>query len=180
MVQAELENAVIRAVQERVPFVRRPFADIGERIGLDEFEVIEFLRKWQDQGKLREISAILEGAALGYESALVAARVPAADLERVVGILNAHPTVTHNYLRDHDYNLWYTIASPLEPGLDAMVLALSRLTRVEFHALRRTHTFKIGVNFDIHTRQNRTDASPLATVEPVELCGEAVRLFRAL
>ena len=180
MVQAEQENAVIRAVQERVPFVRRPFAEIGEKIGLDEAEVIELLRKWQDQGKLREISAILEGAALGYESALVAARVPAADLDRVVGILNAHPTITHNYLRDHAYNLWYTIASPLEPGLDAMVLALSRLTSVEFHTLRRTHTFKIGVNFDLRTRQNRTDASPLATVEPVELCAEAVRLFRAL
>ena len=68
MVQAEQENAVIRAVQERVPFARRPFAEIGEKIGLDEAEVIELLRKWQDQGKLREISAILEGAALGYES----------------------------------------------------------------------------------------------------------------
>lgn len=180
MIQAEQENAVIRAVQEHVPFVRRPFAAIGERVGLDEVEVIEFLRKWQDQGKLREISAILEGAALGYESALVAARVPAADLERVVEILNAHPTVTHNYLRGHDYNLWYTIASPLELGLDAMVLALSRLTRVEFYTLRRTHTFKIGVNFDIRTRQNRTDANPLVTVEPVELCGEEIRLFRAL
>ena len=180
MSAAEHENAIIRAVQARVPFVRRPFAEIAHDLGLLEAEVLELVRKWHEQGKLREISAILEGSALGYESALVAGKVPERDLQRTVGILNAHPTVTHNYLRDHAYNLWYTIASPLDPGLDATTGALSRMTGVEFRSLRRTHTFKIGVNFDLQTRQNRTDASPPRAVEPVELDEAAIRYFRAL
>jgi DNA-binding Lrp family transcriptional regulator len=129
---------------------------------------------------LREISAILEGSNLGYESALVAGTVPDAALERTVEIVNDHPTVTHNYLRDHDYNLWFTIAAPLDPGLDAHVAALSRMTGFEFWPLRRTETFKIGVNFDLRTLENRTETADLPRVAPVELTLENRRLFRAL
>jgi DNA-binding Lrp family transcriptional regulator len=174
------ENEVIRAVQHQVPFTPRPYAEIGRLVDLPESQVIELLQKWLDHGKLREISAILEGSALGYESALVAGRVPEGDLERVVPILNAHPTITHNYLRDHDYNLWFTIAAPQEIGLDAMVAALERLTRVDLQMLRRRETFKIGVNFDLRTRQNHTEAAPLATGKPIELSEQTRALFRVL
>lgn len=174
------ENDVLRIVQHGVPFVRRPFSDVGERSGVSERGVLDLLRRWSDEGKLREISAILEGSALGYESALVAGSVPERNLDRVVGIVNAHPTVTHNYLRDHEYNLWFTIAVPRSMGLDASVEALSRLAGVRFHALRRTETFKIGVNFDLRTLENRTEATPLASVGPVEVSPLAVGYFRAL
>ena len=174
------ENEVIRAVQHCVPFGERPFAEIGRQVGISEAHVIELLAKWHDHGTLREISAILEGSALGHESALVAGIVPEPKLEAVVDAINAHPTVTHNYLRDHEYNLWYTIAAPVEIGLDAMIGALARQTGIEFHALRRTTTYKIGVNFDLKTRQNRTEAAPLVTPDEVERSDENIRFFRAL
>ena len=176
----EHENQIIRAVQHAVPFSERPFAEIGASLGLSEPEVLELLKKWSEQGRLREISAILEGSVLGYESALVAGRVPEDRLDEVVAILNQHPTITHNYLRDHDYNLWYTIAAPVTPGLDAHVAALARICGVDFHPLRRTETFKIGVNFDLRTLQNRTEAAPLPGGTPVALSDESRRLFRAL
>ncbi len=180
MLSDQLENDIIRSVQNGVPFTPRPFAEIGERVGVSEAEVIELLSKWTEQGKLREISAVLEGSALGYESALVAGRVADADLDRTVAIINGHPTVTHNYLRDHDFNLWYTIAVPFEMGLDETVATLSRMTGAEFHSLRRTETFKIGVNFDIKSRQNNTDATPLTAVAPVTVTPSDAKLFRAL
>jgi DNA-binding Lrp family transcriptional regulator len=174
------ENDVIRAVQHCVPFSERPFAEIGEQVELPEAHVVELVSKWHEHGKLREISAILEGSALGHESALVAGVVPEERLDEVVEAVNAHPTVTHNYLRDHDYNLWYTIAAPVEIGLDPMIGALSRQTGIEFLALRRTATYKIGVNFDLKTRQNRTEAAPLPVVAEVERTPEAIAFFRAL
>jgi len=174
------QNDVIRSVQHAVPFTQRPFAEIGAAVGLPEAQVLELLNKWSAQGVLREISAILEGSNLGYESALVAGTVPDADLERTVAIVNEHPTVTHNYLRDHDYTLWYTIAAPLDPGLDAHVEALSRTTGIAFYPLRRTATFKIGVNFDLKTLENRTETADLPRAEEVELGEESRRLFRAL
>jgi DNA-binding Lrp family transcriptional regulator len=174
------ENDVIRAVQHCVPFSERPFEEIGRQVGMPEAEVIELLTKWHDHGTLREISAILEGSALGHESALVAGIVPEAQLDAVVDAINAHPTVTHNYLRDHEYNLWYTIAAPVEIGLDAMIGALASQTGIAFHALRRTSTYKIGVNFDLKTRQNSTQAAPLVTPDEVERTDETIGFFRAL
>jgi DNA-binding Lrp family transcriptional regulator len=176
----EQQNRAIRAVQQAVPLDETPFARIGDEAGIAEREVLALLRHWTEQDKLREISGILEGSALGYESALVAGSVDDADLERVVEIVNGHPTVTHNYLRSHAYNLWYTIAVPVEMGLDKSLAALTRLTGVTFQALRRQATFKIGVNFDLQTRRNRTEATPILPVDPVELSERSRRLFRAL
>ncbi|MCP4007696.1 MAG: Lrp/AsnC family transcriptional regulator [bacterium] len=176
----EHENQIIRAVQHAVPFSERPFAEIGTELGIPEPEVLEFLQKWSEQGTLREISAVLEGSALGYDSALVAGRVAEERLAEVVAILNDHPTITHNYLRDHEYNLWYTIAAPFAPGVDAHIAALSSACGTAFHALRRTETFKIGVNFDLRTRQNHTEVAPPSETGAVRLTDESRRLFRAL
>jgi DNA-binding Lrp family transcriptional regulator len=174
------ENRLIRAVQNAVPLVEEPFARLAADLGLGDAEVLDLLRAWGESGKLREISAILEGSALGYESALVAGVVDEADLPSVVEVVNSHPTVTHNYLRNHAYNLWYTLAVPVEMGLDATIAALSGLTRVPFYPLRRTATFKIGVNFDLAKLENRTEATPVTEVAPVELTDPVRSQFRAL
>jgi DNA-binding Lrp family transcriptional regulator len=134
-----------------------------------------------EEGTLREISAVLEGAALGYESALVAGSVPSEEIARVVEVVNAHPTVTHNYLRNHSYNLWFTIAVPREMGIAPSLRALVRLSGVErFAALQRTLTFKIGVNFDPETRKNRSEVAPVREVKPIRVSERDVRCFRAL
>jgi DNA-binding Lrp family transcriptional regulator len=174
-------NLLVRRVQHDVPFVEEPFSAIARDLALDPGEVLAQLRAWQESGLLREISAVLEGSALGYDSALAAGVVAAGDLSRVVEVVNAHPTVTHNYLRQHAYNLWFTVAVPAEMGLDATLRALARAAGVEvFHALRRTATFKIGVNFDLETGTNRTEAGESGPVAPVRV-GERERArFRAL
>ncbi len=177
----ETENALAKHVQGGVPFVSDPFAQIAADMGLSESEVIEQLQAWAEEGKLREISAVLEGSALGYESALVAAKVPEGRLDEVVEILNAHPTITHNYLRNHDYNVWFTIAAPLDMGIDPTLAALSRLTDVsELHPLRRTTTFKIGVNFDLKSRKSATERVDLSETRAVEASDRDKRCFRAL
>jgi DNA-binding Lrp family transcriptional regulator len=164
-----------------VPFADDPFAALGEALGLTGDEVLSALRTWRADGVLREISAVLEGSALGYESALATGRVPEADLERVVGVLNAHPTVTHNYLRSHSYNLWFTVAAPGEMGVEETLRLLALESGVPtFHALRRTATFKIGVSFDPETRTNRSVAEPVMAVEAVRVSQRDKALFRAL
>jgi DNA-binding Lrp family transcriptional regulator len=172
---------LIRTIQAGVPFDRRPFARIGEEVGLPGEAVLEELRKLQAKSILREISAVLEGSALGYDSALVAGVVPPERLDRVVQVVNAHPTVTHNYLRDHSYNLWFTLAAPREMRLEEMLRILARESGVPaFHALRRTRVFKIGVNFDPKTLQNRSAVAPARAVEPIEVGERDARLFRSL
>lgn len=174
-------HALVRAVQAGVPLVEDPFAALGEGLGLAGEEVLRELRALRDEGVLREISAVLEGSALGYESALAAGRVPEAALERVVEVVNAHPTVTHNYLRDHDYNLWFTVAVPPEMGVAETLRLLAREGGAEgFHALQRTATFKIGVSFDPETLTNRSAAAPVREVEAIQVGPREAALVRAL
>lgn len=177
----EQQNALAHALQGAVPLVSRPFRALAEELGVDESSVLEQLRAWKAEHKLREISAILEGSALGYDSALVAGAVPESELERVAEIVNAHPTVTHNYLRNHAYNLWFTIAVPHEMGLEATLAELARLAGVErFHPLRRTHTFKVGVNFDLVSKRSRTGVVALTPAAPAEVTPRDALLFRTL
>lgn len=178
---AELQNELAHAVQSHVPFVSRPFLELGARLGLDEQRVLTQLQMWRSQKKLREISAILEGSALGYDSALVAGSVPEQDLERVAAIVNEHPTVTHNYERNHSYNLWFTIAVPHEMGLEATLAHLARVAGVQhFFPLRRTHTFKVGVNFDLMSRKSQTDVVELRPASPLRLQKRDELLFRTI
>ena len=174
-------EALIRAVQAGVPLARAPFERLGADLGIEEARVIEELGGLQREGILREISAVLEGSALGYESALVAAEVPEPELDRVVDVINEHPTVTHNYLRSHRFNLWFTLAVPPSIGIEPTLAALSRATgALRFHPLRRTATFKIGVNFDPKTRKNHTSAVTGSPVAAIEVSARDQRCFRAL
>jgi len=174
-------NELIRAVQAGVPFDPRPFARLGEQLGASEAEVIAGLRQLGDEKILREISAVLEGSVLGYDSALVAGSVPDERLERVAEVVNGHPTVTHNYQRNHTYNLWFTIAVPPQMGLEKTLALLAREAEVpSFRPLRRTHTFKIGVNFDPESLQNRTSVEQPRQLEQIHVGPREARLLRAL
>jgi len=177
-------DRLMRAIQAGVPLVPEPFERLAAELSLAPADVLAQLRAWSEAGILREISAVLEGSALGYESALATGRVAPERLPDVVACVNAHPTVTHDYLRDHDYNLWFTIAVPARMGVDATLALLARECGVgDFHALRRTATFKIGVNFDPATLENRTGAEAVPRPEPVVPVAASERdmaLFRAL
>lgn len=173
-------NRLAVAVQKEVPLVARPFDALAEQLDLPVTRVLGQLRYWERAGLLREVSAVLEGSALGYDSALVCARVPLHRLSEVGELVNRMPTVTHNYVREHAYNLWFTIACPVDWSLEAALAALTRDTGVEFHALRRTLTFKVGVNFDLESKRSRTEAVPLAPPAPVLHSEDDRAMFRTL
>ncbi len=158
-------------LQDGVPLVRDPWGALG--VDLEEIQALD---------SLREISAVLEGSALDHDSALVAGKVPSADLERVAQIISAHPTVTHNYERNHAYNLWFTLAVPREMGLERVLELLEQETGAgPFQPLRRTRTFKIRVRFDPATGRNAAAAHKVVEPEPVgplNLTEQA--MFRAL
>lgn len=174
-------NALAKALQGGVPFVEDPWSALGATVGLSADEVLAQLRAWKDGGELREISAVLEGVAFGYASALVAGSVAPERLEEVARIVGEHPTVTHNYERLHAFNLWFTIAVPQEMGLLPTLRTLARQSGVEaFHPMERTHTFKIGVNFDLESKTNETGRAGLSEIKPVETGPRERALFRAL
>ena len=178
------QNLLARAIQEEVPLVSQPWNEIGLKLGLDGGDILAQLRTWKDEGKLREISAVLEGSLLGYESALCTAAVPAEHLAAAAAAVSEHPTVSHNYLRDHAYNLWFTIAVPQTMGLVRTLRRLAARAGLQaIQPLRRTRTFKIGVNFDLFAQKNRSEADdipPASSAAGLDPTPEEAGLFRVL
>lgn len=179
----ERARSVLLAVQAGVPLVDDPWAALGEAVGLPGATVLAEVQRRADAGELREISGVIEGQTIGWDSALVAVTVPEADLARVAAIVSACPTVTHAYERRHPTNLWFTIAMPPHVGVDAALRRLERDAALAPHActpLRRTHTFKIGVRFDPDSLENSTAAVVGGAKAKVILDAEGEALVRAL
>jgi len=178
---AQDRNELIRVIQSGVPFDLRPFRSIAEVLGSSEGAVIEALCELQRDKILREISAVLEGSLLGHQSALAAGSIAEQRIETVAEVVNAHPTVSHNYLRNHPYNLWFTIAVPPNMPLERTLELLAKEAGVDgFHALCRTHVFKIGVNFDPDSLTNRTGVTEISSAQKIEVDARGAKFFRAL
>ncbi len=177
----EFENRLASMIQVSVPFVPEPYLEIANVLGVDENLVLEQLKKWSEEGKLREICGVFEGDILGYESALAVGNVDDSKIERIASILNEHPTITHNYRRDHAFNLWFTIAAPKEVGVAAYLDILSRITGGEhFFTMKRTKTFKIGIKFDLDAKENKTVIKAKKKLEPIEITDKDKLMIRAL
>jgi DNA-binding Lrp family transcriptional regulator len=153
-----LDRELLNAVQWDFPLEPRPFAALGERLGIDEADVMARIAKVKDLGVLRQLSAIFDTRALGYGSALVAAQIDADRIDEAAAVISAHPGVSHNYKRNHRYNLWYTIAVPPGESLEEHVDALHRESGAR--VTRRLPTlklYKIGVKLDM-TGKTAADA----------------------
>jgi DNA-binding Lrp family transcriptional regulator len=115
-------------LQQHIPLVERPFLCLGDELGMAQEEVLERVGELKARRLIRQTSAIFEAAALGYRSSLVAARFSPDRLDAGAEVISAHPGVSHNYRRDHEFNLWYTLAVPPGSSLEETVAALGRLS----------------------------------------------------
>lgn len=156
----ELDKKILGLIQTEVPVVARPWAAVGEKLGLDETTVMQRVAALKTGRAIRQISAIFDTQSLGYESSLVACKCDPRREDEVAGIISAHPGVSHNYQRDHAFNLWYTLAvAPTSRlGLAQTIEILHRQTGAE--STRRLPTlrlFKIGVELDVAGAGTATD-----------------------
>ncbi|HUI05515.1 MAG TPA: Lrp/AsnC family transcriptional regulator [Verrucomicrobiae bacterium] len=155
-----VEVALLNQIQTEVPVAEHPFAELGRKIGATEEQVIQRLESLKSAGIIRQISAIFDTRSLGYASSLVGARVDPARVDEAAAVISQHPGVSHNYLRNHTFNLWYTIAvSPLSKlGLEKTVEILHRESGAESTRLLPTlKLYKIGVKFDVGGDESRPD-----------------------
>src|SRR6478672_1614785 len=145
-----LDRELLNAVQWDFPLTAAPYAALGERLGISEAEVLTRLRAAKAAGVLRQLSAIFDTRALGYSSALVAAKVDPDRVDDAAAVISRHPGVSHNYKRNHAYNLWYTLAVPPGEDLDAHLSVLHRdSASLVTRKLPTLTLYKIGVKLDM-------------------------------
>ncbi len=148
----ETDKRLMNLLQSSFPLDREPFALVASEAELELEDVLARTRRLLDERIIREITPIFDTRALGYESMLVAAKVDAENPQRAAAAVNAHPGVSHNYLRTHDFNLWFTIAVPpdSELGMEGSLQALMRETGAESMRQLPTLTlFKINMNLEM-------------------------------
>jgi DNA-binding Lrp family transcriptional regulator len=187
----ELENRVIDStlldlVQEEIPLVPRPYAELARRLDVAEELVLDRLSALHrgSSAPIRQIGAIFDSQALGYDSTLVAAKVPEGQLAVAAAIIGRHPGVSHNYRREGEYNLWYTLAVPPESrlGLARTVEILHRQSGADsMRMLPTLKMYKIGVKLDLGSgRSSLSPAAARRAVVQMELTPHARRMVRAL
>lgn len=167
----EVDRRLMNLMQSEFPLEAEPYAKLAAAAGVGTAELMDRTRRLLDGRIIREITPIFDTRALGYSSMLVAARVDAEYPHRPAKIINAHPGVSHNYLRDHEFNLWFTVATPPDSrlGIDGTLDVLQRLTGAE--SIRQLPTltmFKINMNLEM---EGGTDAlaAKVEAVPPREL-----------
>lgn len=143
---SEIQQKILNRIQRDFPLVPYPFRKLAEEIGIDESLLLAEVQKLKDEGVIRNISGIFEGEALGYISALVAFEVE--DIEYAKAIINDHPGVSHNYLRNHKLNMWFTLSLPNEWDFNAIVHKLAKNAKaLDYIILPTVKRFKLGVHF---------------------------------
>lgn len=145
-----LDRAILNRIQSDFPITARPWQAVAEALGAAEAEVIDRVRRLKQAGLIRRIGGNFVPGKLGYVSTLCAARVPAEQIEPFAAAVNRHPGVTHNYLRDHEVNVWFTFIAPSMAEIEAHLAAISRETGIAgILNLPATRVFKIRAQFDL-------------------------------
>jgi siroheme decarboxylase len=139
----ELDKRLLNLMQGRFPIAPRPYQHVAVEAGIEEGEVMARVQRLLDERIIRQVTPIFDTRALGYSSMLVAAKVDPENPWRAANVINEHPGVSHNYLRNHEFNIWFTIAtepdSPL--GLERTLEVLADIAGAE--SIRQLPTLKL-------------------------------------
>jgi DNA-binding Lrp family transcriptional regulator len=183
----ENDKRLMNLLQSSFPLDPEPFALVASEAELDLDDVLARTRRLLEQRIIREITPIFDTRALGYDSMLVAAKVDAAHPQRAAQVVNSHPGVSHNYLRTHDFNLWFTIATPPDSrlGLAGTLEVLMRETGAESMRQLPTLTlFKINMNLEMEKGTEAlsaaVDAAPPRELEAQPYDERDIAVIRAL
>ncbi len=166
----DLDRRLLNLMQGSFPLAARPYAAVARAAEIGEDEALARVSRLVDQRIIREVTPIYDTRALGYASMLVAAKVDPEYPHRAAEIINSHPGVSHNYLRDHEFNLWFTLA--VEPdsalGLQGTLDVLQRLTGAEsIRQLPTLKLFKIRMDLEME-KGTEALATAAEAAEPAE------------
>lgn len=147
-----MKSILLSTIQKKFPLTARPFAKIADELNSKEETIIKILQEEKDKKIIRQISPIFDTKRLGYTSSLVSFKVKNEDIDIAVKVINAHPGVSHNYEREHPFNIWFTIAVPpnSQMGIKKTVEILAKEAKaIDYIVLPTLKLFKIAVRLNM-------------------------------
>lgn len=138
---------ILDSIQDNFPIVHRPFQKISEQLRIKEDDLVRHIRDMKAEKKIRRLGAVFDSGKLGFTSVLCAAKAPAFSLERIAGIVNGYAGVTHNYIRDHPINLWFTCTASSSAELARITDEISEKAGIKIYRFPAKRVFKIATRF---------------------------------
>ena len=144
------DKTILNRIQSDFPVTSRPYLEIARELNISEDDIISRVRRLKSQGVIRRIGANFVPGKLGFVSTLCAAKVPEEQINQFAKIVNSYTGVTHNYVRENSYNVWFTFISPAREDIKQSLSEISKKTGVtEIINLPATKVYKIKAHFDL-------------------------------
>jgi DNA-binding Lrp family transcriptional regulator len=145
----KLQKQLCNALQDGLPICPKPYDDLAKYLNNNEETILQEIRELKESGVIRRICALINSRALGLTGTLVAAHIPEENLQEVAEAVNSLENVSHNYLREHYYNLWFTLQAESPEQIEVTVSNLSGRFGIDFYSLPVERVFKLDVRFDV-------------------------------
>jgi DNA-binding Lrp family transcriptional regulator len=146
----EVDRELLNEIQTGFPITGKPFQDLGVRLDCSEEEILARVRRLKREGIIRRIGGNFDSKRLGFATTLCAAKVPEDKIQGFVQVVNRYPEVTHNYLRENPYNIWFTLVARSSELLYRYMEEIKEQTGVrEILNLPAVKIFKILGDFDL-------------------------------
>lgn len=146
----DIDRKILQILQDEFPLAPCPFRVVADKLGRGEDEIITRVREMKSAGAIRRIGAVFNPRQLGFVSTLCAAKVPEEKMALFTATVNASPFVTHNYRRNHEYNVWFTLIVPSAATRDGFLDEIKEKTGIaDILSMEAVRTFKIDARFDI-------------------------------
>lgn len=148
----QIDRELLKLLQNKFPLTPEPFKDLALNLGITQEEVIERIENLKQNGIIRRLGGVFDSRKLGYKSTLCAISVPEDRLDEVKDIVNGYTEVTHNYLRNHKLNMWFTVIASSTEKLNSIIKEISKQTGLEIRNFPASNVYKIKVQFKIPKR----------------------------
>lgn len=144
-----IDLEILDMLQNGFPLAVQPFRVMGDRLQIDEEQVISRIGAMKASGLIRRIGGIIDSRKMGFYSSLCAVAVPEARINETAELINALPGVTHNYLREHEMNMWFTLTMPSREQLEEKISELEFILGLKIISMPAQEVYKIKVAFDM-------------------------------
>jgi len=144
----EIDRKIINELQGGFPVCESPFAEVAERLNMEEEDLLSRIKNMLDDGMLSRFGPMYHAERLGGGLSLVAMKIPETDFDKVAEQVNAFPQVAHNYQRDHELNMWFVLATEKASEVDDTLEAIEDRTGYKVYNMPKLHEFYVGLRFD--------------------------------
>ena len=144
-----VDRAIVNQLQGGFPVCERPYAEAATKLGLTEDELMRRLDVLLEKGTLTRFGPMYHAERLGGALTLAAMKIPAADFERVAEIVNHFPEVAHNYVREHEFNMWFVLATETPERIGEVIDEIEKATGYRVYNMPKLEEFYVGLRFEV-------------------------------